>query len=1567
MAINISHPTNTIDGQDVLNLKSGNSENIELSPDSGLVNVNGDINITGNFRVQGTTTTVNSTTTTIVDPIIVLGTDEDGNPLSTDDGKDRGISFFYKDGVSKTGFFGFDASNNDFRFIPDATITNEIVTGANGTITINRLNSVDVYTDSLDVSIDANVHGNLTVDNNITTTTLDAGDLNIVTNVISSDISGNIILDPGEDSIDVSNSNIINLAEPNNSQDAATKNYVDSLTSAISVLNIAGDFGSGSVDLELGTFTLNGTQYQIETTVSNDVITFSLPTNLIVPGSLEVTTNLLVNENTTTTTLDAGDLNITDNVISSDVSGDIIIDSGESNIQLIGNTNVTGDLDVTGNITLGGNITIGDQTIDSVNVIADFTSNLIPKEDITYNLGSETKRWDHLYVGTVVGNVNGQISDISNHTTNQLAEGTGNLYFTEQRVKDTLSAGTGLTYLDGVYSITDTGVILGTYGDASNIPVITINEQGQITSASTISVAGVTDFQYDTDNGDLTISTADGNTFVATVTLDPFTTDTLTEGENNLYYTPGRVRSELSAGTGVYYDSINGVISIGQSVDTNSDVTFNNITVTNNTTTDTLDAGNLNITTNVISSDISGDIRIESGADNIELVGNTNVTGDLTVSGMTYSDLTGNVTGQVSDISNHTTDELTEGGTNLYYTSERVLNELSAGTGVYYNNTSGVISIGQSVDTTSNVTFNDVLVSGNLTVQGTTTSVNSTTVDIADLNLTLAKGSANASEANGAGITVDGANATITYLAGTDSWNLNKSLNVTGDISTTGSLSAPTFIGDLTGNVTGQVSDISNHTTDELTEGGTNLYYTSERVLNELSAVDAGGDGSFSYNNSTGEFTYTGPSASETQAHFSAGTGLTYNAGEFSITNTSVTAGNYGDASNIPVITINEQGQITSASTVSVAGVTNFEYNTTNAELTISTADGNTFIATVTLDPFTTDTLDEGLINQYYTSQRVRDELSAGTGVYYDNATGVISIGQSVDTISDVTFNSVNVTTNTTTTTLDAGNLNITTNVISSDIAGDIIIDSGADNIELIGNTNVTGDLNVSGEIYGNLTGNVTGQVSDISNHTTTELTEGTNLYYTDERVKLAISAVDAGGDGSFSYDNITGEFTYTGPSALETQAHFSATTTGTGHGELTYDNTSGTFTLTKVSVADIRGDISAVDSGGDGSFSYDSGTGEFTYTGPSASETQAHFSAGTGLTYDAGEFSITNTGVTAGEYGDSSNIPVLTINEQGQVTAISTTAVAGVTDFTYDSNTADLTISTADGNEFVATINLNPFSTSDLTEGSRLYYLDSRARAAVSATKVSGFGDLTYNDTDGVFSYTGPSSTEILNLLNAGTGVYFDYGTGTISIGQSVDTTSNVQFNNVDTVTLDAGNLNITTNVISSDISGDIIIDSGADSIELIGDTNVTGNLSVTTDAIIYGNLTVQGTTTSINSTNTEITDNTIVLNQGETGAGVSSGTSGIEIARGSLFNASWKWNEITGRWEAKEGTDLTAIAVSEIDAGNLNMSGNTISSTDTNGNINLTPNGTGQVLYKDKHVATHDDAIAYAIVFGG
>jgi len=76
-----------------------------------------------------------------------------------------------------------------------------------------------------------------------------------------------------------------------------------------------------------------------------------------------------------------------------------------------------------------------------------------------------------------------------------------------------------------------------------------------------------------------------------------------------------------------------------------------------------------------------------------------------------------------------------------------------------------------------------------------------------------------------------------------------------------------------------------------------------------------------------------------------------------------------------------------------------------------------------------------------------------------------------------------------------------------------------------------------------------------------------------------------------------------------------------------------------------------------------------------------------------------------------------------------------------------------------------------------------------------------------------------------------------------------------------------------------------------------------------IAGNLTVLGTTTTVSSTNLAVTDNIIVINKDEVGAGVTAGSAGIEIERGSVDNATITWNETDDVFEFKVGSDLVNL----------------------------------------------------------
>jgi hypothetical protein len=113
--------------------------NLILDSTGGQVDINDNVVIQGNLTVQGTTITIDSTVSTIVDPVIVIGSGVGGTHSTADNNQDRGLEFRWSNsGTATTGFFGFSDTDGKFRFIPNASIAStNVYTGTVGTIVAN--------------------------------------------------------------------------------------------------------------------------------------------------------------------------------------------------------------------------------------------------------------------------------------------------------------------------------------------------------------------------------------------------------------------------------------------------------------------------------------------------------------------------------------------------------------------------------------------------------------------------------------------------------------------------------------------------------------------------------------------------------------------------------------------------------------------------------------------------------------------------------------------------------------------------------------------------------------------------------------------------------------------------------------------------------------------------------------------------------------------------------------------------------------------------------------------------------------------------------------------------------------------------------------------------------------------------------------------------------------------------------------------------------------------------------------------------------------------------------------
>ena len=411
-----------------------------------------------------------------------------------------------------------------------------------------------------------------------------------------------------------------------------------------------------------------------------------------------------------------------------------------------------------------------------------------------------------------------------------------------------------------------------------------------------------------------------------------------------------------------------------------------------------------------------------------------------------------------------------------------------------------------------------------------------------------------------------------------------------------------------------------------------------------------------------------------------------------------------------------------------------------------------------------------------------------------------------------------------------------------------------------------------------------------------------------------------------------------------------------------------------------------------------DSGTGAVDLDSQSLT-----IAGGTGLTSVAGSQTVTlnldNTAVSAGSYGSTTAVPVITVDAQGRITAASTATIATSFNIDADSGTEDtvnggekLTIS-GTSNEIETAVTNNtitiglvdaPTVSGNITAGNLVTAgAITDGAATLSDGTLTGGVAATFSGsvqggtlTDGTLSASSGAITGATNITASGTVQYGSLSDGSITITAFVDednmasdsaslvptqqsvkayvdsqiTAQDLDFQgdsggalaiDLDSETLDiAGGTNITT--VGSGNTLTVNLDATLSGLTSVTSTTLTdgtatltgGALSGATtgafssDVTIGGNLTVSGTTTSVNSTNTTIADTLVVLQSGLTGANPND--IGHIYERGSDGNNGFLgWDQSVDRFVAatttadgSTGGDLTLAATNFEAAGFIGTS---------------------------------------------
>jgi hypothetical protein len=279
-------------------------------------------------------------------------------------------------------------------------------------------------------------------------------------------------------------------------------------------------------------------------------------------------------------------------------------------------------------------------------------------------------------------------------------------------------------------------------------------------------------------------------------------------------------------------------------------------------------------------------------------------------------------------------------------------------------------------------------------------------------------------------------------------------------------------------------------------------------------------------------------------------------------------------------------------------------------------------------------------------------------------------------------------------------------------------------------------------------------------------------------------------------------------------------------------------------------------------------------------------------------------------------NTVATTVNAFGAATAVNMGDAAGIVTVAGDLavNGGDLTTTSANANLF----NTNA---TDINIGNSSLITRLGAPGVTNTVLIKPGILVGEGTTQAVFNTVATT----VNAFGAATAVNIGDAAGTVTVagdlavnGGDITTTNNTGnlFNNDGVTVVNVGNGATTEVNLGAPGAGRVQIKSP--------ELDVNGNATIT------GNLTVNGTTTNIDTVNLVIEDNIITINKNQTGTPSTSLRSGFEVERGDSANTIWQWNELNKWWEAEGGAGSTEqniwAAGAIIAGGTLATNGNDI-----------------------------------------